>query len=170
MTFIFIMYRFRFFIIVLLFALISFSCYSQYIVAITFYLESIDDYIVKYDTINANNDIEANNCAFRIFLHNIADYDSDYLNILYRSYSEKSNILMPYDFGILKDNTFIKINKRYSIDRLLKRTRDDYWSKTYYRLFYYDESNNDDLGNESNIKSTKKRKRSKRTIQRFPKF
>lgn len=122
--------------IILFLLLLFFSKFSfaQYYVDIHYYIEQEDRFITVTDTIHTDSSREANELSFSLFLHSIADYDCDYLNILYKSKDEKATLMLPYSYRIYCDDGNIELMSRYTINRLLERLKNDYWGRTLCRL------------------------------------
>lgn len=112
----------------------SSNCFAQYYVDIDYYIELEDRFITVTDTLYCDDTNEANEQAFSLFMQSVSNYDCDYLMILYNSKEEKYSLKLPYNYHIYCENGDVKLFTRYSLERLRKRLKDDYWGRTITRL------------------------------------
>ena len=121
-------------IFLLLLLYCSSNCFAQYYVDIDYYIELEDRFITVTDTLYCDDTNEANEQAFSLFMQSVSNYDCDYLMILYNSKEEKYSLKLPYNYHIYCENGDVKLFTRYSLERLHKRLKDDYWGRTITRL------------------------------------
>lgn len=152
----------------LLFFFVTYCCHAQYYVDVQYYIEIEDRFVTVTDTLNTDLVTEANDLAFSIFLHAVADYDCAYLSILYSSKEEKLSLMLPFHYRIYNDDCEIEILSRYTIKRLLSRLKDDYWGQNISRLKGLDKQKKHKSKKSSNKKRPRKSRPEERKFEPVP--